>query len=383
MASAVVEASGACPARGLEFTLYRREVAGSRPAGADFEVNANGGPRMPTTVQLDATAEPSFWYALDRANAHRSGLTISEPPARGIFADAPRSTLLDAMYESMAWHRAHEKATLYSVLNACRAWRFAAVDVLGSKLEAAAWARARWTDTGLIDAAVALRRGEDATLEESSMRSFRPLRLGCVKPRRRPSRARPNALPMPRSVLGLAEWRASVPHARREELECRRSGQPSTFPVMTSDEFVPVDFDPPTPLATNQFHLEPLGPQHNQADHAAWMSSIEHIRSTPGYPDGNWPPRSGMTLEENLSDLRRHADDFARGGGFTFTVLDPGDNDVIGCVYLYPSASQDWDVTVQSWVRADRSGLDVPLADAVARWLATDWPWDRVDRCGR
>lgn len=140
---------------------------------------------------------------------------------------------------------------------------------------------------------------------------------------------------------------------------------------MTADEFVPVGFDPPTSLATSHFHLEPLGPQHNQADHAAWMSSIEHIRSTPGYPDGNWPPRSGMTLEENLADLRRHGDDFTRGAGFTFTVLDPADNDVIGCVYLYPSAS---DVTVQSWVRVDRSDLDVPLADAVARWLATDWP---------
>ena len=79
---------------------------------------------------------------------------------------------------------------------------------------------------------------------------------------------------------------------------------------MPSDEFVPVGFEPPTSLATNQFHLEPLGPQHNQADHAAWMSSIEHIRSTAGYPDGKWPPRSGMTLEENLTDLRRHADDF-------------------------------------------------------------------------
>ena len=104
------------------------------------------------------------------------------------------------------------------------------------------------------------------------------------------------------------------------------------------------------------------------------MSSIEHIRSTPGYSDGNWPPRSGMTPEENLSDLRRHADDFTRGAGYTFTVLDPGDNDVIGCVYLYPSPSEEWDVAVQSWVRADRSSLDVPLADAVARWLATNWP---------
>jgi hypothetical protein len=55
---------------------------------------------------------------------------------------------------------------------------------------------------------------------------------------------------------------------------------------MTGEGFVPVGFDPPTSLATDQFLLEPLGPQHNQADHAAWMSSIEHIRSTPGYPDG-------------------------------------------------------------------------------------------------
>jgi hypothetical protein len=151
---------------------------------------------------------------------------------------------------------------------------------------------------------------------------------------------------------------------------------------MTSDAFVPVDFDPPTSLVTERFRLEPLGPQHNEADHAAWTSSIAHIRATPGYPDGRWPPADGMTLEQNLSDLRRHADDFARRAGFTFTVLDP-DGDVIGCVYLYPSKSEDWDVTVQSWVSADRADLDVPLADAVAGWLATDWPWARVDRCGR
>jgi hypothetical protein len=152
---------------------------------------------------------------------------------------------------------------------------------------------------------------------------------------------------------------------------------------MTADGFVPMGFDPPTSLATDQFRLEPLGPQHNLADHAAWMSSIGHIRSTPGYPDGDWPPRTGMTLEENLADLRRHADDFNRAAGFTFTVLDSHDDDVIGCVYLYPSASEEWDVTVQSWVRVDRADLDGPLADAVARWLAAEWPWKRVDRCGR
>lgn len=162
-----------------------------------------------------------------------------------------------------------------------------------------------------------------------------------------------------------------------------RGRQPGTVLVMTAVEFVPAGFEAPTTLATDHFRLEPLGPQHNGADHAAWMSSIAHIRATTGYTDRSWPPLGGMTLEENLADLRRHADDFRRGAGFTFTVLNPGDDDVIGCVYLYPSASEEWDVTVRSWVRADRSDLDVPLADAVARWLATDWPWERVDRCGR
>jgi hypothetical protein len=153
---------------------------------------------------------------------------------------------------------------------------------------------------------------------------------------------------------------------------------------MTSDGFVPAGFEPPPSLVADRFRLEPLGPQHNLADHVAWTSSIDHIRPTPGYPDdGDWPPRDGMTLEENLADLRRHADDFARRTGFTFTVLNPAHGDVIGCVYLYPPASEDWDVAVKSWVRVDRASLDVPLADAVARWLADEWPWQRPDRYGR
>jgi hypothetical protein len=153
---------------------------------------------------------------------------------------------------------------------------------------------------------------------------------------------------------------------------------------MVSEAFVPAGFDPPTSLVTDRFRLEPLAPQHNEADHEAWTSSIEHIRATPGYPDGKWPPPGGMSLEANLADLRRHAADFAARRGFTFTVLDPADRDVvIGCVYLYPTKSASHDVTVQSWVRADRADLDVPLADAVASWLDAEWPWDRVDRCGR
>lgn len=146
--------------------------------------------------------------------------------------------------------------------------------------------------------------------------------------------------------------------------------------------FVPADFEPPRSLVTDDFVLEPLGPQHNDSDLAAWSSSIAHIRATPGYPDGQWPPLQGMTPEQNLADLTRHAADFESHRGFTFTVLDPTDRTVIGCVYLYPTKT-DADVCVQSWVRADRAQLDAPLADAVAAWLHDAWPWRNPDRCGR
>lgn len=136
---------------------------------------------------------------------------------------------------------------------------------------------------------------------------------------------------------------------------------------------VPDDFAVPHHLVTPQFRLEPLGPQHNVADHAAWTASIEHIRATPGFPDGNWPPEGGMTLEANLADLQRHANDFVQRRGFTYTVLETPGDDVIGCVYIYPSPSNDH-VDVSSWVRAERADLDVPLYEAVTAWLSTDWP---------
>ena len=148
---------------------------------------------------------------------------------------------------------------------------------------------------------------------------------------------------------------------------------------MTDDAFVPDDFIVPTELITARFRLEPLGPQHNAADHAAWTSSIEHISTTPGFPGWGWPPANGMTLEANLVDLERHAADFIERRGFTYTVIDTADGKVIGCVYIYPSRSEDFDADVRSWVSAENAELDEPLYAAVSNWLSTQWPLKAVN----
>lgn len=145
------------------------------------------------------------------------------------------------------------------------------------------------------------------------------------------------------------------------------------------ETFVPAGFDVPQSFAGPGFQLEPLGPEHNVRDHEAWMSSIDHIRATPGFPDGSWPsPRS---LDENLADLVRHAADFANRSGFTYSVLDG--NEVIGCVYIYPSKGAEHDAEVSSWVRASRADLDATLWEGVSAWLDSDWPFESVDYAAR
>ena len=150
---------------------------------------------------------------------------------------------------------------------------------------------------------------------------------------------------------------------------------------MEPTPFVPPDFVPPASLETPLFRLEPLGPLHNEADYAAWTSSIEHIRHTPGFPDGTWPDE--RPIADNLRDLRRHADDFANRRGFTYTVLDPVTAEVIGCVYIYPRSDPPHGAHVQSWVRASRAELDVPLWRAVSGWLEAAWPFEAVSYAAR
>jgi len=141
--------------------------------------------------------------------------------------------------------------------------------------------------------------------------------------------------------------------------------------------FVPDDFAVPAGLATERFRLVPLGPQHNELDHAAWMSSIEHIRATPGFAGSDWPPPGGMPLASNSEDLVQHARDFEQRTGFTYTVLELDGDDVLGCVYIYPPRNGGHDADVSSWVRASAAELDSPLQAAVTAWLDESWPFER------
>ncbi|MER7735245.1 N-acetyltransferase [Streptomyces erythrochromogenes] len=153
---------------------------------------------------------------------------------------------------------------------------------------------------------------------------------------------------------------------------------------MTADQhsFVPAGFAVPRALAGDGFRLEPLGPEHNDRDLAAWTGSIAHIRATPGFVGRGWPPVGGMSAEANLADLVRHAREFEERVAFAYSVLEgDGPGDVIGCLYVHPAREAPDRIQVSSWVRADRAHLDAPLREAVRAWLRAEWPFDgtRID----
>ena len=139
------------------------------------------------------------------------------------------------------------------------------------------------------------------------------------------------------------------------------------------DEFVPAGFEIPQPRDWVAFRLEPLDEKHNDRDHDAWMSSIDHIRSSPGFdsPESSWPaPRS---LERNLEDLIGHAQDFERREGFTYSILDG--QCVIGCLYIYPAQRSGHDAEISSWVRENRAEMDPIVWKALSTWIDEEWPF--------
>jgi hypothetical protein len=158
---------------------------------------------------------------------------------------------------------------------------------------------------------------------------------------------------------------------------------------MSDQLFVPADFAAPGGLVAEQFRLEPLGPQHNAADYAAWTASIDHIQATPGFAGTGWPVP--MSLADNLRDLERHAQDFAQRRGFTYTVLSIGAGEVIGCVYIYPPRGETpgggsaggRHARVRSWVRADRAELHPVLYRTVVAWLEQYWPFRSIEYAQR
>ena len=155
-----------CPAEaGLELSLVTAAVAADPPRRPPFELHVTTGPSPQTHLGGPAAADPDL--LLHFAVCRRAGLAVAGPAPVEVFAEPPRAWLLERAAAELRWATRHGDFA-YRVLTACRAWRYLEDDVLGSKVDAGRWARARLsagdaTDPGavaLVDAAVAAQLGQ-------------------------------------------------------------------------------------------------------------------------------------------------------------------------------------------------------------------------------
>ena len=113
---------------------------------------------------------------------------------------------------------------------------------------------------------------------------------------------------------------------------------------MNKSMFVPINFEIPLVLETEQFRLRMLSVDDVEKDYEAVMESQELLRS-----GGSSWPREGFTLEENLADLKRHQQEFLNREAFAYTVVSIDESRVLGCVYIDPARKSDTDAEVYMW----------------------------------
>ena len=128
-------------------------------------------------------------------------------------------------------------------------------------------------------------------------------------------------------------------------------------------------------------HLRPIRAADVDIDYPAVMGSRASLWARYGEAWG-WPPET-MTAEQDREDLLHHEVEIAGQETFNYAVLDAGETELLGCVYIDPpdgSCPPGTDALVSWWVvdAARGSDLDRALADAVPRWLADTWHFRAV-----
>lgn len=188
------------------------------------------------------------------------------------------------------------------------------------------------------------------------------------------------------SVLGQFYWYADERLACIENFAALRRLDPDDETAMQYWDllfFVPEGFRVPERLVTDKFVIRPLRAADAELDYRAVMDSRERLLGVFG-PDSDWPAPD-LTLEADRRALANHEREHQQRSAFTYTVMDRAESEVLGCVYIMPVHSDDYDVQVVYWVteQAARKGGEAELGAELEAWLASAWPFVSVLFPGR
>jgi hypothetical protein len=128
-------------------------------------------------------------------------------------------------------------------------------------------------------------------------------------------------------------------------------------------------------LATGH-HLRPIRESDVDIDYPAVMGSRASLWAKYGTAWG-WPPET-MSHEADRRDLARHEAEIAADQTFNYAILDAGETELLGCVYIDPPEADSppgADALVSWWLvdRVAGSELEAAVDELVPRWLRATW----------
>ena len=146
--------------------------------------------------------------------------------------------------------------------------------------------------------------------------------------------------------------------------------------------WLPDGFEHPERLELSTgHHLRPIRADDVDIDYPAVMGSRERLWAKYGDAWG-WPP-AHMTFEADREDLAHHEAEIAAHETFNYAILDEGEAELLGCVYIDPpdARSPEWsDAMVSWWVVDGQAGgeLERVLDELIPTWLAETWEFRAV-----
>ncbi|KAI7151297.1 hypothetical protein KC316_g15299, partial [Hortaea werneckii] len=149
-----------CPATKLEFVVYARKAVHPASRHPRFELNLNTGPDQSDHFGFDPSKESSHWFLLDIAVGRELGRCLYGLDKSEVFGVIPPRMVLDAIVDSLEWHRLNESKSANSVLNACRSWQYIASGKFSSKLDGAVWAMQQPGCSVVVEQAIVARKDD-------------------------------------------------------------------------------------------------------------------------------------------------------------------------------------------------------------------------------
>ncbi|WP_165367822.1 aminoglycoside adenylyltransferase domain-containing protein [Phytoactinopolyspora endophytica] len=163
-----------CPAHGLELSVVTLPITQHPTAQPAFELHVTTAPEDTKIVDgRDHDGDPDL--ILHFAVCRTAGIGLGPGPAAAeVFAPVAEELVRAQLLAELYWAAEHA-SNEYAVLNACRAWRYAAEHTLVSKIDGGQWAldHTEGPDHVLITAALHRQRSlPGADLDPAAARRF-------------------------------------------------------------------------------------------------------------------------------------------------------------------------------------------------------------------